>query len=273
MLMLFSGVVMFFIAFGFAILIWFISRKFAVEVNPKLEKILEILPGLNCGACGFASCENMAGALLEGKEVSCPVGGREKMRLIYKILGREMGDAQGIKKAFVFCSATDDEKKFLAEYRGVKTCKIANLYSFYQACIYGCLGFGDCARVCPVSAITVKNGRAEVDIDKCIGCGLCVDACPRGVIKLLHLESDFLVAVACSNKDRAKEVKEVCSRGCIGCGLCVKLGPPDGFVLQDGLAVVNVDKLKDYPEEKWLPAIEKCPVKVIMKEELEKVEA
>jgi len=269
--MLFSGVVMFFIAFSFAILIWFVYRKFTGEVNPKLEEILKVLPGINCGACGFASCENMASALLEGKDAFCPVSGKEKMRLIYKILGREMGETQEIKKAFVFCSATDDEKKFLAEYRGVKTCKIANLYSSYQSCIYGCLGFGDCAQVCPVSAIAVKNGRAEVDIDKCIGCGLCVDACPRGVIKLLYLESDFLVAVACSNKDRAKEVKEVCLRGCIGCGLCVKLGPPDGFQLERNLARVNFNKLQEYPEEKWLPAIEKCPSKVIIKEKLEKI--
>ncbi len=268
--MLLAGVVMFVIAVVFSVIIWLVYRKFAVESDPRLGKIVALLPGLNCGACGFAGCENLARALLEGKEVSCPVAEKEKMVEIYKILGRHF-ESQEIKKAIVFCSATNDEKKFLAEYRGVKTCKIANLYSSYQSCIYGCLGFGDCADVCPVSAITVENGLAKVDINKCTGCGLCVQACPRGIIKLVPVRREFLIAVACSNEEKASRVKQECLRGCIGCGLCVKLGPPDGFQLERNLARVNFDKLQEYPEEKWLPAIEKCPSKVIIKEKLEKI--
>lgn len=269
--MWFSGIVMLVIALGFSIIIWLVYRKFAVATDPRLEKILEILPGLNCGACGFASCENLAQALLEGVDARCPIGGEEKMAEVYKILGREIKGSGKVEKAFVFCSAGEDERKMRAEYRGVRTCKIANLYSSYQACIYGCLGFGDCAEVCPVSAIKVENGLARVDVNKCIGCGLCVEACPRKIIKLIPLESDYLISVACSNKDKAKEVKEVCKKGCIGCGLCVKFGPREGFKLDGNLAVVNPEKLGEYGEEEWSYAIEKCPSKVIIKEKLETV--
>ena len=54
----------------------FAGKKFHVEVDPREEAILGVLPGNNCGGCGFAGCSSLAGASVKGEaEVGqCPVG-------------------------------------------------------------------------------------------------------------------------------------------------------------------------------------------------------
>ncbi len=47
-----------------------------------------------------------------------------------------------------------------------------------------CVGCGACVATCPVEAIVLKDGVAQVDPDKCISCGACVGTCPVGAIKL-----------------------------------------------------------------------------------------
>jgi electron transport complex protein RnfB len=49
-----------------------------------------------------------------------------------------------------------------------------------------CTGIGACARVCPVQAIEMPDGKATVDQRKCIGCGQCISHCPSGAIKLVQ---------------------------------------------------------------------------------------
>ena len=43
-----------------------------------------------------------------------------------------------------------------------------------------CISCGACAEECPTSAITVGDGKYEIDADACIGCGSCADVCPVG---------------------------------------------------------------------------------------------
>ena len=45
-----------------------------------------------------------------------------------------------------------------------------------------CLGCGACASMCPVNAITMKGGKAEIDKKKCIKCGTCMQICPVSAI-------------------------------------------------------------------------------------------
>jgi ferredoxin len=70
-----------------------------------------------------------------------------------------------------------------AVYKGLAECVSADLLSGSgKVCRYGCLGYGNCARICPVNAISLNEANlAVVDPDKCISCGLCVKACPRNL--------------------------------------------------------------------------------------------
>lgn len=261
--MVFASVAMLFSAIFFSFLIWLVYKRFWVRIDPKLEEVIHMLPGLNCAACGFANCQMLAEAVISGKDVICPVLDRQKQKEIYRFLGRELTQER-IYKAIVLCGAHDNEKTFSAQYGSVRTCKIANIYSAYQACQYGCLGYGDCVKVCPVSAIEIKEGLACIDIDKCIGCGLCVKACPRNIIILVPQEGNFIPLVACSNKDKPAEVKAVCKVGCIGCGLCLKLGPEEGFKLEANLAKVSYEKVREHKDvEAWRKAAQKCPMRTI----------
>ena len=65
------------------------SKKFEVEVDPKVEAILAVLPGANCGACGFPGCAGYAsGVALEGAKMTlCAPGGPKVIEKIGEIMG------------------------------------------------------------------------------------------------------------------------------------------------------------------------------------------
>ena len=44
------------------------ARYFSVKEDPRVERILSILPGANCGGCGFPGCGGMADALVKGAD-------------------------------------------------------------------------------------------------------------------------------------------------------------------------------------------------------------
>lgn len=71
------------------------DRVFQVEVDPKVEAILEALPASNCGGCGFVGCADYAEAVSKGKaEVNlCGPGGTASAQRIAEILGVETPDA------------------------------------------------------------------------------------------------------------------------------------------------------------------------------------
>ena len=65
------------------------SKKFEVEVDPKVEAILAVLPGANCGACGYPGCAGYAsGVALEGAKMTlCAPGGPKVIEKIGEIMG------------------------------------------------------------------------------------------------------------------------------------------------------------------------------------------
>ena len=236
----------------------FTAKKFAVEVDQREAAVREVLPGNNCGACGFAGCDAMAAAIASGEAPvnGCPVGGAPVAEKIGAIMGVEAG-AVLRKTAFVRCKGSCEYTDNQGNYVGVRDCASAVRAGLALTnCDYGCLGLGSCVKVCPEQAISVKDGVAVVDRRKCVGCGLCAKACPKGLIELIPEQNR--VAVQCSNRDRGPQVKAVCSAGCIGCMLCTRQCESGAITVTDNLAHVNYESCTQCGK-----CVEKCPAKVI----------
>ena len=219
------------------------SRKFHVEVDERVQEVEEVLPGANCGACGYAGCSSFAEAVINGDaEINgCPVGGEVVAEKIAEILGVESESSKTVV-AQLLCGGGIKETKKLSEYSGIKTCKAANsINGDTKSCKYSCMGYGDCAAICPVDAITMsENGLPIIDKEECIGCGKCVEACPKNIITLAP--EDKLNHIRCSSHDPGKVVSKICEVGCIGCTLCAKACPVDAITMEDNLAVIDYDK-------------------------------
>ncbi len=239
-----------------AVILTLTSHFFSVKEDEREAEIRDCLAGANCGACGYSGCDAYAKALADGsctKTNLCTPGGDTIANKISEIMGVE---AEVVEKtvAYVECNGNCNVIPRRYVYQGHKSCKIANMnYSGDKMCTYACLGYGDCADVCPQNAISIIDGVAVVDKHKCIGCSLCVKTCPKGMIHLILYEEK--VAVKCSNRDKGVFTKKYCSNGCIGCGLCKRNCPEDAIKIENNLAVINYEKCI-----KCGKCIEVCPV-------------
>ncbi|MDP2941878.1 MAG: RnfABCDGE type electron transport complex subunit B [Candidatus Omnitrophota bacterium] len=234
------------------------SKKFAVRSDPRLDKILGLLPGSNCGACGGAGCFGFVESVLSGKlgVDACRVSGEEVKAEIARLLGRKL--EQKVKKvALPRCNGGAKVKERFI-YRGIKTCAAANLVLGGQkACVFGCLGFGDCVRACPFGAIKIpRENLPVVDEKKCKACNKCVAACPKKLFTLAPVTGK--VYVACGSHDAGKDTREVCPVGCIACGLCQKACKFDAIHVLDNLAVIDYQKCTSCGE-----CARVCPMKTI----------
>ena len=115
--------------------------------------------------------------------------------------------------------------------------KLALLYIPIQLMTFGCMGLGDCVKVCPEGAICIRNGIAHIDTRKCIGCGLCVRTCPRGIIELMADKEKVLLT--CNNKEKGAVVRKKCTNGCIGCKMCEKNCPSGAIKVENNLARID----------------------------------
>ena len=81
------------------------GEKFKVEVDPREEAILEVLPGNNCGGCGYAGCSGLAAAIAKGEAPvgQCPVGGDPVAAKVGEIMGVSAGAS--VKKVAFFTSS------------------------------------------------------------------------------------------------------------------------------------------------------------------------
>lgn len=250
----------------------FASKKFEVEVNPNVEKIIGVLPGINCGACGFPGCSGYAEAIaLEGAEITfCAPGGAGVVESIGNIMGMT-ADTSGEKiVARVICQGDNTRTTKLYDFDvELKSCATAMLYfGGDKSCWHSCLGYGDCASVCPVDAITITDkGVAVVNEDKCVSCEKCVKECPKRVISMTPQNQK--VTVLCSSKEKGAVARKNCSVACIGCGVCVRCCPVDAIELKNNLAKIDSEKCIQC----GLCAI-KCPTNAITSEvkEIKKAE-
>jgi len=253
--------VMLALAGAFAVLLGWANVRWKIEVPPQLGQLIDALPGVNCGACGFVGCAEYAEAVLAGAAPpdKCPVGGAPVARRLAEIMGVEVADSAPYRPV-VHCAANYDARLKLADYYGELTCGSANMISGVQGCTYGCLGLGDCERACPFDAIHMVHGLARVDYERCTGCGACERSCPRHIISMVPFKADRVAVVTCSNRDPPKVVRTVCTVGCIGCGVCAKLN--ELFNVTANLAEVDYDRYD--PEMDFGAVMEKCPRNTIV---------
>jgi Na+-translocating ferredoxin:NAD+ oxidoreductase RNF subunit RnfB len=236
------------------------NKKFHVDVDPRVVGVMNALPGANCGGCGYVGCGEYAEAVVLEQEAitKCVVGGQSCSMAVAQIMGVEVGETLPYRP-IVHCGAHYEDRLGRHPYRGEQRCNAANLVTGIQGCTYGCLGFGDCVRACQFDAIHVVDGLATVDYQSCVGCGACAKACPRNIITITPFKSDQVLAVACSNKDKGKDVMAVCQVGCIGCGACARIS--NLFVIEDNLSTINYDAYTDECTLDVMKACEKCPRK------------
>ena len=222
----------------FGLALSYSSMKFAVEADDRVEKIRGVLPGANCGGCGFSGCDQYAEAIGKGAELNlCPVGSSEVVTQLGEIMG--INAESGEKRvARVMCNGTWDKVKIKFDYDGIIDCRsAATMAGGPSSCIYGCEGMGSCKRACSFGAIEVENGLARIIEEKCSGCGKCVEECPKNIIKMVPSKSEY--SVSCSNHEKGAVARKSCKVACIACMRCVKECPENAIKIDNMCAVID----------------------------------
>ena len=215
-----------------AVILYFVAQKFKVYEDSRNGQVEEVLPGANCGGCGYPGCKGFADACVKAEsldELLCPVGGTPKV-------------------AVIRCNGTCNNRVKTNIYDGAKSCAIeAALYGGDTGCSFGCLGNGDCVKACAFGAIHMnpETGLPEIDDEKCTGCGACVKACPKMIIELRKKgPKSRRIFVSCMNKDKGGIARKACTAACIGCGKCAKECPFDAITVENNLAYIDDNKCR-----------------------------
>ena len=229
-----------------AIMLTIASKVFFVPVDETAAALREVLPGANCGGCGFAGCDDYANTLAADHETpcnKCPVGGPSVAAKLAEILGVSAGSADK-QVAIVMCNGAKEVSKNLLDYEGPTSCKAATqLFGGVKQCPFGCQGLGDCVAACDFGAISVVDGVARVDRDACVACGACAKACPKNLIRIGPDSNQNVVF--CSSKAGGADVRKACSVGCIGCKMCEKTCKFDAVHVENNLAYIDPEKCKN----------------------------
>ena len=224
----------------------------------RFDRICRVLPGLDCGACGYATCNDYAEAIASGKcgLSRCAPGGPRTAHDAADIMHTEVNPGEK-RIAAVHCKGGIKYSEQRARYEGIDDCRAALLIgNGTKACVEGCLGLGTCVRTCPFGALSItSSGIAAVDRTRCTGCGVCLDTCPRNLLSLIpEVHKIFL---ACSNHDEGADVVSYCAVSCTACGQCVAITPSGAITMQGNLP--HLDYLT--PGENFIAAAYRCPSK------------
>lgn len=239
------------LALVFGLVLAVASKVFYVETDPRLDELNEVLPGANCGGCGYAGCAAYAQAVLDGTAQigKCASGGDTAAQAMARIMGVK-AEKVTRRVALVKCAGykkTDSNgqivgAKMKGEYEGIRDCLAATKVAGRGPliCKFGCLGFGNCTAGCQYDAIHIVDGVAKVDENKCVGCMQCAARCPRNLI--VPVEYGKHVVIACASKAKGSVTIRGCTAGCIGCGLCMKVCDQGAIHVEQNLAYIDYDK-------------------------------
>ncbi len=256
------------VAASAAVILFIVSKKFHVEEDPRIDEVEEMLPGANCGGCGYAGCRGLAEAIVKAADsgdisgLSCPPAGGDTMGEIAEFLGLSAEKSDPVI-AVLKCGGTKEKTTQKSIYDGPPSCASANaLYAGESGCPFGCLGLGDCVRSCNFDAIYVdKETGLPVIKDSCVACGACVDACPRNIIEIRPRgRKERRVWINCVNTEKGAHAMKVCKAACIGCGKCVKECPDkiSAIKLENNLAYIDPEKCVACGK-----CVDVCPTKAI----------
>lgn len=233
-----------------AIILHFVSKVFRVIEDPRIDDVEGVLPGANCGGCGFAGCRNFAEAIVKAGSmdgINCPAGGNNVRESISKVLGLEVGMSEPMI-AVIRCNGSRENAPPKSIYDGASTCAFAHIvFAGESACPNGCLGYGDCVNICGFGAMQMDpiTRLPIIDNEKCVACGACLKSCPRSIIELRPKgKKDRRIFVGCQNTEKGAVAKKNCSVACIGCGKCAKVCPFEAITIKDNLAYIDFVKCK-----------------------------
>ena len=233
-----------------ALVLYLVAEKFKVVEDPRIDEVEKVMPGANCGGCGFAGCRAFAESAVKAPDLDghfCPVGGNDVMASVAAILGLEL-KAQAPMVAVVRCNGSCEARPTLNDYDGDSSCRVKSaLYAGDTGCAYGCLGCGDCVAACRFGALSMDpaTGLPRLDEARCTACGACVKACPKGIIELRPKgPRGMRVFVSCVNRDKGPSVKKACASACIGCGICFKTCTHAAIVFENNLAYIDPARCK-----------------------------
>lgn len=240
-----------------AVVLYFVAQRFQVEEDPRIDQVEAMLPGANCGACGYPGCRGMADALVARDDISalyCPVGGAVTMKTVSEFLGKVAPERErevAVVRCAGSCSLRADGtavRKRLNIFDGSHSCAVqAETYAGETGCEFGCLGRGDCVAVCAFDAIHMNpaTGLPEVDDEKCTACAKCVAACPKTIIEIRKKgPKSRRVFVSCINKEKGAVARRACDAACIGCGKCVKMCEFEAITVESSLAYIDPAKCR-----------------------------
>lgn len=219
------------------------SKAFAVPVDEKEQAIEEVLPGANCGACGYSGCAACAAAISSGAAPvnACVVGQKPVADQVAAIMGTTAAEEQR-KVAFVRCVGDCEKTTDTYEYHGPKHCVNVKMApgGGPKSCTFGCIGCGDCAEVCDYDAMHIEKGIAVVTEANCVDCKKCMKTCPKGLI--IEVPFNYVSHIGCVNPNKGKPVMQNCKIGCITCQKCVRDCPVQAITIEGGFPVIDYAK-------------------------------
>lgn len=204
-----SALVLLGLGFAAAMILAVASKVLYVKEDPRIAKVEDLLPGANCGGCGYPGCSGAAAAIVSGKAGAdvCVVSDSEGILAIAALMGQTVEEREPEIANRDCTGGSRADERF--NYEGVADCRAqALLYEGSKLCPEGCLGLGSCVRACPFNAIHMgPDNLPVIDPEACRACGKCVEICPRGVIgitgmtaRLLHLNLTSDCLAPCRQK-------------------------------------------------------------------------
>ncbi|NVK49576.1 MAG: RnfABCDGE type electron transport complex subunit B [Cyclobacteriaceae bacterium] len=243
-----------------ALLLIVANKKLYVYEDERINVVEDMLPHANCGACGFPGCRPFAEALVAGKVLpgKCTVSSPEGREAIGEFLGISVGNEEK-KVARLACGGGTNVARNKATYEGMESCQAAALVSGGgKGCFWGCLGLGDCQKVCDFGAIHLdEHSLPVVDLEKCTACGDCVEVCPKDLFSLQPISHQLWVN--CKNLEKGDDILEDCQVACTACGRCAMDAPGDLIVIENNLPVINYSLAHQTQDP-----IQRCPTGAIV---------